>query len=88
LSSVRSYVAVLLGDPLAQRRVAHRRSVRDGPAWIVVERHLRGLAQALDVDDVERRRAPGKGDRGHDRRIGTPAVSGRRGAQAAKRTGD
>ena len=33
------------------------------PAGVLVERELRGLAQPLHVDDVERRRAPGEGDR-------------------------
>ena len=53
--------AVLLGDPLAQRHVAdatcRRRSC---PPGSFVERALRGLAQALHVDDVERRRARGR----------------------------
>ena len=52
--------AVLLGDPLAQRHVADRRAVGDRAARVVVEGALRGLAQALDVDDVERRRARGR----------------------------
>ena len=57
--------AVLLGDPLAQRHVADRGAVRGGAGGVVGEGALRGLAEALHVDDVERRRAPGEGDRGH-----------------------
>ena len=68
--------AVLLGDPLAQRHVADRRAVRDRPAGILLEGELRGLAQPLHVDDVERRRAPGERDRvGHGLR--RYALSGR-----------
>ena len=72
--------AVLLRDPLAQRHVADRRAVRRRPGRVVVERELRGLAQALDVDDVERRRPTGEGDRGHGRQtsgvwITSPALS-------------
>jgi hypothetical protein len=58
--------AVALGDPLAQRDVADRRAVGRGAGGIGVERLLGGFAQAVDVHDVERRRAPGEGDRvGH-----------------------
>jgi hypothetical protein len=51
---------VLLGDPRAQRRVADRRPVRGRPARVLGERGLGGGAQAVDVDDVERRGAAGE----------------------------
>jgi hypothetical protein len=70
--------AVLLGDPLAQRDVAHRRAVGERARRIVLERALRGLAQALGVDDVERRGAPGEGDGGgHGPQDGTGPQSSR-----------
>ena len=64
--------AVLLGDPLAQRHVADARAVRRRPGGVVLEGELRGLAQALHVDDVERRRPAGEGDRGHGRQTSGP----------------
>ena len=51
---------VALGDPCAQRRVANRRPVRGHPTGIGLERLVGRGAQAVHVDDVERRRAPGK----------------------------
>ena len=45
--------AVLLGDPLAQRDVADARAVGRRPGRVLLERELRGLLQAFDVDDVE-----------------------------------
>jgi hypothetical protein len=45
--------AVALRDPLAQRRVADRGAVGRDAAGVVVERALRGLAEAPDVDDVQ-----------------------------------
>jgi hypothetical protein len=60
--------AVLLGDPLAQRHVADRHPVRRRARRIALERELGCLAQPLHVDDVQRRRPAGEGDRvGHAR---------------------
>ena len=56
--------AVALGDPLAQRHVADRGAVGGHARRVVGERPLSGGAQAVDVDDVERRGAAGEGDRG------------------------
>ena len=62
--------AVLLGDPVAQRDVADRSAVGERAARIVRERALRGLLEALLIDDVEGRRPAGEGDRvGHAPRI-------------------
>ncbi len=58
--------AVLLGDPRAQRHVADRRAVGRRAAGIVVEGVAARPAQTLHVDDVQRRRPTGEGDRvGH-----------------------
>src|SRR6185436_21031854 len=54
--------AVLVGDPLAQRDVADRRPVAGDAGGVVVEGADGGGLQALDVDDVEGRGAPGEGD--------------------------
>jgi hypothetical protein len=48
---------VALGDPGAQLRVADRGSVRGGPGRVAGERADRRVAQPVDVDDVQRRRA-------------------------------
>jgi hypothetical protein len=48
---------VSLGDPAAQRHVADGCAVRRHPAGVVGEGALRRVAQTLDVDDVQRRRA-------------------------------
>ena len=56
-----------LGDPLAQRRIADGRPVRGHPAWVGDEGAVGGRAQALHVDDVERRGPAGEGDRLGDR---------------------
>ena len=67
--------AVALGDPRAQRQVADRGAVGGHAARIVGERLVGGGAQAIDVDDVERRRAAGKRDRGDvGRRLRTSAT--------------
>ena len=60
--------AVAVGDPGAQARVADRRAVRGRARRVAVERAHRRVAQALHVDDVERGRAAGEGDRGAGRR--------------------
>ena len=61
---------VLLGDPLAQRRVADGGAVGGRAAGVVGERAGGGLLEPFDVDDVERRRPAGERDRvgGHDRK--------------------
>ena len=56
--------AVAVGDPGAQPRVADRGAVGGGPARVALEGAHGGVAQALDVDDVQRRCAAGEGDRG------------------------
>jgi hypothetical protein len=61
--------AVLLGDPLTERYVAHARAIGERAAGIVRERALRGLLEALLIDDVQGRSPAGEGDRvGHSRR--------------------
>ena len=62
--------AVLLGDPRAQRRVADGRPVRRRAARVVGERAGGRVLQSFDVDDVERGRSAGEGDRvgGHARK--------------------
>ena len=55
--------AVAVGDPGAQARVADRRAVGGRPGGVAVERARGRVAQALHVDDVERRRAAREGDR-------------------------
>ena len=55
--------AVALGDPVAERAVAAGRAVRERALRIGVEGGLRGRAEILDGDDVERGRAAGEGDR-------------------------
>ena len=46
-----------LGDPRSQRRIADRRAVGGHPAGVLGKCGLRGGAQTLHVDDVERRGA-------------------------------
>ena len=79
---------VHLGDVLAQGHIADGRPVRGRPGRIFLEGELRGLAQALHVDDVERRRPAGEGDRvGHgpqDTRV-TPRRTSRRRRRASPR---
>ncbi len=60
--------AVAVGDPAAQARVADRRAVRGRARRVALERAHGRVAQAVDVDDVQRRGAAGEGDRGAGRR--------------------
>ena len=55
--------AVAVGDPSAQARVADRRAVGGRAGRVALERAHGRVAQPLDVDDVERRRAAREGDR-------------------------
>ncbi len=52
--------AVVLCDPGAQPRVPDGGAVGGGAGRVVLEGAARSLAQALHVDDVERRGAPGE----------------------------
>ena len=65
--------AVAVGDPAAQPRVADRGAVRGRARRVALERAHRRVAQALHVDDVERRRAAREGDRGAASSLGTAA---------------
>ncbi len=56
--------AVLVRDPGAQARIADRRTVGGGAGRVALEGPHGGVAQALHIDDVERRGAAGEGDRG------------------------
>ena len=56
--------AVAVGDPAAQARVADRGAVCGRARRVALERAHGRVAQALDVDDVERRGAAREGDRG------------------------
>ena len=69
---------VLLGDPLAQRRVADRRSrSRSGPPGRCSKARLAAALQPLDVDDVQGRRPAGEGDG-----VGGHGAQGRRHGRA------
>jgi hypothetical protein len=50
-------------DPGAQARVADRGAIGCGSSRVVLERACSRVAEALHVDDVERRGAPCEGDR-------------------------
>ena len=69
-TTLRRLDAVLLGDPRAQRRVADRGAVGGRAAGVVGERAGGRLLEPFDVDDVQRGRPAGEGDRvgGHDRK--------------------
>ena len=90
---VRRLDAVLLGDPRAQRRVADGRAVRGRAAGVVGERAGGGVLESLDVDDVERGRSAGEGDRvgGHAARVASalaPAGSAREQVREQRAAGD
>ncbi len=75
--------AVAVGDPAAQARVADGRAVCGRARRVALERAHGRVAQALDVDDVQRRGAAREGDRGAGR-----ALTQRRslGVRAARRS--
>ncbi len=75
--------AVAVGDPRAQARVADGGAVGGRARGVALEGAHGGVAQALDVDDVERRRAAREGDRGAG---GASAQPGSLGARAARRS--
>ena len=61
--------AVAFGDPAPQREVADGRAVGGHAARVVGERSLRRRGQAVDVDDVERRRSASERDGGGRRHV-------------------
>jgi hypothetical protein len=68
--------AVALRDPLAQWRVAGRRAVTGDRHRIQVERAVRGGLEAIDVNDVQRRGAPGERNQlsgGHANSVRVPS---------------